>query len=403
MRPTMSKKIVLVSSTLLIVLLLAYVPSSTACGLRNVGSLPVGLDGPTCVSDGESVFIFGGKSNESADPTKDTIYRFDTESETLTKLPETLPVAAFGSVSVWTGTEAYIFGGTLPNGSLSQHVTRFTPPNKVESLGDIMPYGAKRPATFYDGSKVYMLGNCMGSLCGNTSLMTFDPNTLQFEVTEDVLPNPIAGMSAAYVEEEGAAYLFGGRGPNVTYTDIYKFTTGQGLEKQHPVLLDPTFGSSAVRLGDGIFIIGGKNTVKGNTWTSRVMFYNLSTGEVRDAMGAQLGMGAFRLGVAVVDEYIYLAGGFNMKDGPLDWILQIEVQRALGIYPEDPSEPDDDGSDGLSTADRALIAGGIAVVGIAIIVAAVVMLVMDKNRKDSLLLEEPLDSSDRRGDRKSKE
>lgn len=65
-----------------------------------------------CGIIGEKIYLFGGYCEGGSKPRLDTINVFDTESESVTTLPITIPTECYSMASAVVGMSIYLFGGT---------------------------------------------------------------------------------------------------------------------------------------------------------------------------------------------------------------------------------------------------------------------------------------------------
>lgn len=183
-------------------------------------------------------------------------------------LQDQLLSARFYSASVWTGTDIYMFGGTLQNGTTVQDVLKYTPSTggnatKVANL----PQAVHSMAAIWDGSNAFIFG---GDEVNNTAgdgqrIVAYTPaNNTAWEVGGALLPSGRQRPSAVWTGQH--AYIIGGLRPNTTYVDeVVRFnTTSFAVD----VVLDSTINAtnaerikrastSAAWDGQDVYIFGG--------------------------------------------------------------------------------------------------------------------------------------------------
>ncbi len=187
----------------------------------------------TNVWAGDSFYIFGGMTNCAlscnegllSTSTSTEVVRFDPESESVTLLPDPLPIGVINAASIWTGAYAYIFVGASCGPG---NIIRFDPVTGVSSLlAATFPAVMAESSVVWTGSLVYLLGGSY-SECGDLvscalspsqcladqegwpskQIAVFNPTTEAVTVLPTTLP---VGKSAAPAIWDGsAAYLFGG-------------------------------------------------------------------------------------------------------------------------------------------------------------------------------------------------
>ena len=158
---------------------------------------------------GDNAYIFGG--NVSGDYAK-TIYKFDSVNETITKLSTLLPVSRSSVGGSAVGTNIYILPGTS-TGTGYEEVWKFdTTTETLTTLNVSWPkpvFQNKRnnyqPITI--GTNIYVFG---GDRSNNAldDIIIFDTTTETFRTSPAVLPYAV--QDAAPVLVNGSVYLFGG-------------------------------------------------------------------------------------------------------------------------------------------------------------------------------------------------
>jgi hypothetical protein len=108
--------------------ILKYDPSLNTC-IQITTTMPREISSMSAVWDGaESIFIFGGAlDGYSGDTQYDTIYVFNTTSETITEHPLVLPVPSIFQMAGYVDGRAYIIGGRTGASTYLDDVVRFSP------------------------------------------------------------------------------------------------------------------------------------------------------------------------------------------------------------------------------------------------------------------------------------
>ncbi len=108
--------------------ILKFNPSENTC-TEIATTMPREISSMSAVWDGdESIFIFGGAlDGYSGDTQYDTIYVFNTTSETIQEHPLTLPVPSIFQMAEYVDGSAYILGGRTGASTYLDDVVRFTP------------------------------------------------------------------------------------------------------------------------------------------------------------------------------------------------------------------------------------------------------------------------------------
>jgi hypothetical protein len=108
--------------------ILKYDPSMNTC-TQITTTMPREISSMSAVWDGdESIFIFGGAlDGYSGDTQYDTIYVFNTTSETIVEHPLTLPVPSIFQMAEYVDGCVYIIGGRTGTSTYLDDVVRFSP------------------------------------------------------------------------------------------------------------------------------------------------------------------------------------------------------------------------------------------------------------------------------------
>jgi N-acetylneuraminic acid mutarotase len=110
--------------------IIKFTPYENTISIMNA-NLPGDRTRTSAVWDGKYAYIFGGSYGEDKDwAQSDEILRYDPVSDKLTVLPTRLPTPRESMSAVWTGSSAYIFGGFLEDGNLTDEILKFTPPKE---------------------------------------------------------------------------------------------------------------------------------------------------------------------------------------------------------------------------------------------------------------------------------
>ena len=121
--------------------ILRFVPENSTIE-QTAEEFPTGIQNMCCEAVGTKIYLFGG--NTATDGTVDTIYCFDTETETLLLLETRLPVPLAGAACASIGDYIYIFGGCVDFNAPthSYNIYRFnTQTHRIEKTSASMPKG----------------------------------------------------------------------------------------------------------------------------------------------------------------------------------------------------------------------------------------------------------------------
>ena len=188
-----------------------------------------------------NVYIFSGEKNNE-------IYKFDTTSETLTTLSTTLPDNRFGTSAVLVGTNAYIFGGY--SGSYLDEVLKFdTITETLTTLETKLPKTAHQTRAVLVDTNVYLFG----AYYGEKYILKFDTTSETATTLSTTLPTGTHGTNVALVGTN--VYLFGGQGLG---TQILKFNTiSETFTTMSITLPNGVSNASIVLTGNTAYIFGG--------------------------------------------------------------------------------------------------------------------------------------------------
>ena len=185
-------------------------------------TLPQGMENMGIASVGSNVYLFGGYSSGSGSSYENIIYKFDTETETISTLSVTLPqgLRSMGSASV--GNNIYLFGGAASYISNVNTILKFnTETETISELSAILPKELCEMAAAQIGSNVYLFGGNSESYYKNT-IYKFNAETETVTTLSATLPKELDEMGAASVGSN--VYLFGGYSDSASYSNsIYKF------------------------------------------------------------------------------------------------------------------------------------------------------------------------------------
>lgn len=274
---------------------------------------------------GDKIYIFGGTSRGN------TIEVFDTKTNTSTKLNDTLKETKYWVTASAVRDKIYIFSIhaiSLLNDEYKNTIEVFdTKTQTISVLNDTL----KEQITFGGcstavGDKIYIFGgqinNGMSTDTFSKTVEVFDTKTEKVSLLSQALPKRKAYMSAAAVNDK--AYIFGGYQYD---NDIEAFDT----KSQTTYILDDSFsiskwGTSAVAIEDKIFVFGGHNsTGVGNLSTIEMLNTKINT---LYTLSARLRQEKYGTCSAVVGNKIYIFGGvFGPSHNILKTVEIFEVVR----------------------------------------------------------------------------
>ena len=145
-------------------------------------TLPQSICSPAVSAIGTNVYIFGGASGSShpSSIVYNTIYCFDTETETLTTLNTVLPQAICCMSAITIGTKIYLFGGRNHYQTTYDYIWCFDSDTQtIETVGATVDKIVK-PIVCAVGTKVYLFGGktfVNGTITTTSANWCFDTET----------------------------------------------------------------------------------------------------------------------------------------------------------------------------------------------------------------------------------
>lgn len=189
--------------------------------------LPTKLYGSASVKVGNYIYLFGGATAGNSSTTGycvNTIYKFDPDTDTITTLSATLPVALFGIAACAVGSNIYLFGGTTNsyyNDYSFNHVVNTI--YKYDTVNDLITtLTTTVPVSFHTGAAQYV-NNYIYLFCGESEkLYKFDP--IAETITDTSISTYRAKAGSGNCLIENYIYYFGGS----TYSNGYNSTGVRG-------------------------------------------------------------------------------------------------------------------------------------------------------------------------------
>ena len=225
-------------------------------------ALPTPRSATSAVWSGSAAYIFGGTSILQAHRQENAeIIRFDPATETALPVG-LLPTPRAATSAAWLKGCAYVIGGHsfLPPAQtvILDEIVRYCPDrNEVTTLPTRLPEPRFGTMAYSDGRYIYILGGVtepwdpsMGD-----DILRFDPETGQVQRLPETLPSPVshAGMAT----RGDTAYIIGGtRGDGGGSTDrIITFRPRDGASPASAQLPFPAAGILAASGSDGIDVL----------------------------------------------------------------------------------------------------------------------------------------------------
>ena len=240
------------------------------------------VTGASCCAVGKNVYIFGGAHSTSDGGGTDTIYRFDTTTDTLTKLDACLPIPSCYQACVPVGTKIYVFGGA--NGSLgttiSDGIYCFDTTNEsIEALSTVLPTPLFYMAYGIVDNNIYLIGGTKEGNTASKSIYRFNVLTHTVETMSAALP--VATDAHAFCTYGQYIYTLGGWQVGLIST-IYKYDTKAGTVTTLPLKLpDARMSMACATIGTTTYLICGGGGTGGGTRYSDIVAFTAGIEQVK--------------------------------------------------------------------------------------------------------------------------
>ena len=273
--------------------------------------LPTPLTSFTTAQVGSNVYLFGGiyEGNFS-----DTIYKFNTHTETITTLSVTLPqVNSIMSVAS-IGSNVYLFGHDTSSENYSIAVHKFN--IETETITKL----TSLPQISYNylaqlGSNVYLFGYDISGESYSPAVHKFNIETETITKLTTTLPDLPSGMCVAQVGSK--VYLFGGYNDSSVLNTIYKFNAESETISALSVTLPRALKNmSAATVGSNVYLFGGFtdniNYTDHRNTSDTIYKFNTDT-ETITTLTTKLPQRMAGVGAEQLGRYVYLFDGWAGK------------------------------------------------------------------------------------------
>lgn len=276
---------------------------------------------------GSNIYLFGGANiSGGSSNIVDTIYKFDTETETISTLSTTLPQAlAFIGVSQ-VGSNVYVFGGYNGSDDVNTIYKFNVETETISTLHATLKKSAKGIGIASVGNNIYLFGGsntyagksyCLNDIYEfDTKFEGNDPYTLPI-----TFPQTLSGIGVAQVGRY--AYLFGGSKSSSSsgiVNTIYKFNTEtESITRSSTTLTEATSGISTAKIGSDVYIFGGGTYWENifNTDDETVYYYANDYDDPSKSLRY--------IGVVTCGSNAYLFGGSKNNGGSSNAIYKFSV------------------------------------------------------------------------------
>lgn len=216
---------------------------------------------------GKYIYIFGGATSSAAN-SYNYIFKFDTETETITKLSTTLPEKIENVNAVLIGQYVYVFGFGTPFVDTAYFYKFDTITETV--INEIPLSGVELKA----GNRVIAVGKYAYFFGGSNTkkIYKFDTESESFEQLSVTLPKYVSYAAIGIIDNE--IYLLGGTNEKYIATNtILKFNIEtETFETLDVTLPETRTKMSFTQIGDTIYLYCG--TTKGNNDSIAIYYLN---------------------------------------------------------------------------------------------------------------------------------
>jgi hypothetical protein len=193
------------------------------------------------------------------------------EAESMVVQGAVLPTARQGTVAVWDGSHAYVFGG---HGT--REIVRYDPATgEVRAMNATLPYAYERTAAVWDGQYAYLLGSAGGWAYGGVRILRYDPSS-DILTTLGWLP-AASSFAQAAVWADGRAYVFGGASYPGSDRILRYDPATETIDEMSARLPVPLSFASAVWDGNDVYVFGGNRRPSDGNETAQILRYRPAT------------------------------------------------------------------------------------------------------------------------------
>ncbi len=261
---------------------------------------------------GYRLYIFGGNNGNYTTE----IFYFDTEEEVTTTLSVTMPALVCGAVAAAYGTKIYIFSGAYnsPSSSNEMSVAIYcfdTRTERIEILDETLPTGFYYHKAASYGKYIYIFGGSNKSGYQNT-IIRFNAEEETVSILGETLPT--GAMAGCCISTETSAYWFNpftGGQTNIIWKFDFATEKFSILSAVVPKTVHNSFGCY---FNGNIFLYIGQN-----------IYCFSPENETFTALNATLTNSKANAHIAVTEEKMYIVGGQKSSSGADTAIYSVTV------------------------------------------------------------------------------
>ena len=261
-----------------------------------LSSLPEIRQNAASARVGNNIYLFGGYN-------KNTIVKFDINTQTSTTLSTTLPDSSENIGAAAVGTKIYLFGGSAASGAIR---TFDTTTNTLSTLSTRLPSSLHSMGVAAVGTKIYLFGGYANG--ASSQIHEFDTTNNTLTTLSATLPSACYQIGAAAVGDK--IYLFGGWNGSSSgiINTIRVFEASiKTVTTLSATLTMAARGVFASAVGKTIYIFGGYN----NGVMTTIQAFN-TEGNSISTLSVAMPYGGCFLGGASQDNIVYILGGYSL-------------------------------------------------------------------------------------------
>ena len=282
----------------------------------------------------QGIFI----QNASNQPSP-TVLTIETVSASRWSRYSSIPNAIEGMAAVRYENEFLLIGGKDDANILST-VWIYDVISDSWRKGKEKPVAVREIQAALIGEKIYVPGGLLNSGNATKVLAVYDPRQDEWEAKAEL---PVGLYGYALATFEGKLYLFGGW-DGFSYSDkIWLYDPDQDQWTDFATLPEPGGYAVAAVVGGSIHVVGGKNET--GALRRHDIFFPQRQLDGEDAWesAAALPQPRYGMGISVLADMIYLAGGENETNDPMpllqylppkdQWVEIDQPPVAIGLFP----------------------------------------------------------------------
>ena len=260
-------------------------------------STPNAVREATNVSIGTDIYVIGGTVNNGS---SNSMFKYDTVNKTIKSLAS-LPYKAYGIAATAFGTDIYIFGGRDGSNGLNKAYRYDTLTDTYTQLTNMPYYSGQFSCVLYHNDIYLFGGHHNGSQL--RSACKYSISTNKYTVLRD-LPYAINALTTVVCRD--MIYVLGGNN-NGPRNGVYIYNTNNNNYTQVSSLPYGVWGAASFVLSPYIILVGGYDAPSGGDYSDKIYIYNTITNETvisPNVLPEKLG----RLSGSFVNGYFYIIG-----------------------------------------------------------------------------------------------